>query len=435
MNFKIHRGANEIGGTCLELWTDTTRIVIDFGMPLVNPDMTPFDEKETEKRTTDELIETGIIPNIPSLFQDNSNTSILISHAHKDHYGLVDRINSSCQIWMGKTTHLLIELTNTIGGKTEMENVRYFEHDKEFNIGDITIHPYLMDHAAFDAYAFLIKANGKSLIYSGDFRIHGKKARIFNWFSYKIEKNVDYLLLEGSTIGRTEKPFQTEEELEKTFIETFNKTKGINLVFVSSQNIDRLVSIYCACKKSGKTFLIDFYTAYVLKTINEKANNKIPFPCKSFPEIKVFYPTWLTKRMKNMGKEAEFIYPFTAYKIGKDELNEKTDKLVMVVRPSTQYDLERYLHKYDDGCFIYSMWEGYKERPGQIKDFIDFITAKGMPMEDIHTSGHADLQGLKRMVEAVQPKNIVPIHTFEGDKYTEHFPGYNVLRVLDKEIV
>jgi len=29
VNFKIHRGADEIGGTCLEVWTDTTRIVID----------------------------------------------------------------------------------------------------------------------------------------------------------------------------------------------------------------------------------------------------------------------------------------------------------------------------------------------------------------------------------------------------------------------
>ena len=30
---------------------------------------------------------------------------------------------------------------------------------------------------------------------------------------------------------------------------------------------------------------------------------------------------------------------------------------------------------------------------------------------DIHTSGHADVNGLKRIVEHVHPKRIVPIHT------------------------
>ena len=29
MHLKIHRGAHEIGGTCVEVFTDTTRIVLD----------------------------------------------------------------------------------------------------------------------------------------------------------------------------------------------------------------------------------------------------------------------------------------------------------------------------------------------------------------------------------------------------------------------
>ena len=45
MNFKIHRGTKEIGGSCVEIWTDKTRIVVDIGTPLVNVDGTSFDEK------------------------------------------------------------------------------------------------------------------------------------------------------------------------------------------------------------------------------------------------------------------------------------------------------------------------------------------------------------------------------------------------------
>ena len=31
--FKIHRGTKEIGGSCVEVWTESTRILLDFGIP------------------------------------------------------------------------------------------------------------------------------------------------------------------------------------------------------------------------------------------------------------------------------------------------------------------------------------------------------------------------------------------------------------------
>jgi len=442
MNFKIHRGTKEIGGSCVEVWTENSRIVIDMGMPLVNPDKTPFDTRTIENRSKDKLIKDGLLPDIPSLYEDNSNgllsaTALLISHAHKDHYGLIRYVNPSCPVWLGFGTQILIELSNTFGDEDwKINNSHHLKHDKRFKIGDIEITPYLMDHSGFDAYAFLIEANEKSLFYSGDFRIHGRKAAMFDWFCKNMKKKVDYLLLEGSAIGRTEKPFQTEDEIEKEFVETFTQTKGINLVFCSGQNIDRLVTIYRACKKTGKTFLIDFYTANVLRNINKRVNKNIPFPSKTnFPEIKVYYPHFLTKRMMELGKKDETIVQFLPHIINKDKLDEIADKLVMLVRPSCRYDIEHFLHNLSDGCFIYSMYHGYKNQPGKTKDFLDFISGKGMPIKDIHTSGHADLDGLKRMVKAIKPKNIVPIHTFEAQRYGELFDGYNVVRAKDKEAI
>jgi len=436
MRFKIHRGRNEIGGSCVEVWTDSTRIVIDLGMPLVNPDRTPFDAKEAEKLTTDELIRENILPDIPSLYQEGSNTALLISHAHQDHYGLMSRISPSCPVWLGFSTQLLIELTNTFTGKEwKVQNAHHIKHGKKFKIGNIEITPYLVDHAAFDAYAFLIESEGKSLFYSGDFRLHGRNANTFDWFSNNFEAEVDYLFLEGTTIGRTDKPFPSESELEEEFVKTFKETKGINLVCVSGQNIDRLETIYHACRRAGKIFLVDFYTANVLKTLNKKSKDSIPFPSThKFPMLRVYYPSSLTKIIDERGLKKLFSPPI--YTISKDKFDEMADKLVVVVRPSVQHDLERYLHKYTDGCFIYSMYEGYKNQPGKIKDFIDFIAGKGMPIKDIHTSGHADLESLKKMVGIIKPKHIVPIHTFESGRYTELFGGLtDVALKNDKEEV
>ena len=61
MNFKIHRGTQEIGGSCVEVWTDTTRIVVDIGMPLVVSDGQGFDFKQYKNLTTKELVEQKIL--------------------------------------------------------------------------------------------------------------------------------------------------------------------------------------------------------------------------------------------------------------------------------------------------------------------------------------------------------------------------------------
>lgn len=62
LNFKIHRGTKEIGGSCVEVWTSNTRIIIDMGMPLVNAKREQFNFKPFEKLETKELIKQKSYP-------------------------------------------------------------------------------------------------------------------------------------------------------------------------------------------------------------------------------------------------------------------------------------------------------------------------------------------------------------------------------------
>ena len=400
-------------------------------MPLVNPDQTQFDSKVVKGSSIDELIVKGILPDIDGLYNVSGTTALVLSHAHQDHFGLINYVNANCQIYLGRATQKLIEITNIFTNQDwTIPNPQHFKSGKSFFIGDIEVTPYLMDHSAFDAYAFLIKADGKSLFYSGDFRIHGRKIRAFDWFSYNAEKNIDYLLLEGTTIGRANKNFPTESEIEEEFVYTFKTSKGINLIYTSGQNIDRIVSIYRACKKTEKTLAIDFYIACILKELSEFAT--IPYPSNSFPEIKVFFPYRLSRMISNKGHE-KLLYRFKNYKITKEQIREQFDKTVMIVRPSMLKDL-KYIKELKDGTFIYSMWDGYKKEK-TTKEFIDFLIGKRMAQKVIHTSGHADRDALKRMVEVLNPKNLVPIHTFEGDEYKNIFTDTKVVRINDNETV
>ena len=90
MHFKIHRGTKEIGGSCVEVWTENTRILLDFGMPLVEKDGTAFDFGKYKSFNADELIQQGVLPAIKGLYKadDRLMDGVIISHPHQDHYGL-----------------------------------------------------------------------------------------------------------------------------------------------------------------------------------------------------------------------------------------------------------------------------------------------------------------------------------------------------------
>ena len=63
----------------------------------------------------------------------------------------------------------------------------------------------------------------------------------------------------------------------------------------------------------------------------------------------------------------------------------------------------------------------YESIKPYVKNFVDYLEHRGFKMYTIHTSGHADITALKRMVDAIKPQNIVPIHTFAGARYKDIF--------------
>lgn len=84
-----------------------------------------------------------------------------------------------------------------------------------------------------------------------------------------------------------------------------------------------------------------------------------------------------------------------------------------------QKDID-FIKDIDGGNLIYSMWEGYLLKSDTQK-FMSYLTNRNFTNYKIHTSGHADTATLKKMVEAINPRNIVPIHTFRGSEYQNIF--------------
>ena len=185
MNIRIHRGAHEIGGSCLEIEHENSRIVVDVGMPLYGRDGQKFDMDKYQSCVGPELVEQHILPDVSGLYawdiKSKPIDGVLISHAHMDHYGLYSFVNKGICCYAGEGTKKLIDLTAAFAPYNgTIKKFSPIKSGAPFSCGSFSITPYLMDHSAFDAYAFLIEAGGKKVIYSGDFREHGRKTKVFH---------------------------------------------------------------------------------------------------------------------------------------------------------------------------------------------------------------------------------------------------------------
>ncbi|MGM0653387.1 MAG: MBL fold metallo-hydrolase [Bacillota bacterium] len=428
MLITMHRGSQEIGGSCVELQSNDDRIIIDLGIPLINKNGIAFDLNKRNGLYGSELVDARVLPNIHGLYRwDESYPKVkglIVSHSHMDHCGFISHVHPEVPVFAGEATHRLLELNALF---TPFEGITgtkatYTNH-KTFNCGRFRITPYLVDHSAFDAYAFLVESDGKKLLYSGDFRNHGRKGYAFTEMLKALSsKRIDALLLEGTMLGRNIEETETEDDLEQR---TFNLLQGndvLALIYVSAHNIDRLVTFYRSAKRCNRLMVVDLYTANVLNELKDFAS--IPYPSQDYEYLKVFYPKALTDRTVKEGN-SDKVYCFKQYKITRKQIVDKQKELIMMVRPSMLNDLKK-LNILPGAKFIYSMWAGLKEEEGVTK-LMDFAKNKKMDIHYIHSSGHATLETLKEFVNALQPNIVIPIHTLNPE-------GYNVINSSVKRL-
>lgn len=425
--FKIHRGTNEIGGSCVEIWNDSTRIVIDLGLPLVEKDKSEFDFSKYKNHSISELISEKILPDIPGLYApaERKVDAVIISHPHIDHFGLLNYVSPDVPVYMGRATNDLINISSLFTPvKIELKRVVHFDDKLPFKIGDFRIQAFMNDHSAFDSYMLLIECEGKRILYTGDFRGHGRKSYMMQKFIENPPTNIDYLILEGTAMGRVSVMPRSEEDIEKELFRLFKEDK-FSVVYTSGQNLDRLVSIFKASHRAKKTLVLDLYTAHILKAMAKYG--KFPYPKNGFG-IKVLHSSKTSAELKKP-ENKDFLCAFKDYKIRKEEIQSDSAKYVLIVKGSLMSALRAI--KISNGNFIHSLWRGYKDKKS-VAEIRDYFIGQGLTSYDIHTGGHADTEYLRKFANAVNPKHIIPIHTFSKGEYKSIF-AQNIIELEDKQ--
>ena len=400
MRVRVHRGCHEVGGTCIEVEAEGARVVLDVGRPLTAPrqDHVP-------------------LPDVPGL-ADGTDTlllGVLISHGHLDHYGLLDQVHPAVPVYAGQAAAAIVEAAQFFSPGPALRTAGHLVDGRTFALGPFRVTPLLVDHSAFDAYAVVLEAGGERLMYTGDLRGHGRK-RTFARLLASPPAGVHVLLMEGTHVGTAPHEPVTESQVELDLAATIRSTSGLAAVVASAQNVDRLVTVYRAARRAGRTLLVDLYSVAVAG-----ATGRSTIPQPGFPGLGVWLPRRQRVRVKDSG-EFQRTAAVRPYRVYTEELIAHPERYVVLGGQSAAHELLRDRVLAVGGTLVWSMWTGYLAELSGAR-LRDAACAAGVPLVEHHTSGHASVRDLRRLVAAVKPRAVVPIHTEGADEFVRHFPG------------
>lgn len=398
MKITIHRGIDQIGGCITEIATENARILIDLGQNL--PD--------GEGIVKDDFANLESVGEITKVVD-----AIFYTHYHGDHLGLFHFVPDNINQYIGKVAKRIAlckhQRLSYIKGRevisaneiAKIEHMHTFEPQQTIMIGDIQVIPYFVSHSAYDSYMFLIEANGKRILHTGDFRGHGYLSKgLFPTIEKLILKQgkIDFLITEGTMLSRFDERVRHENELKREVVELMKQYKNV-FVLCSSTDMERLATFHASNNEmAGRPFVCDDFQKSVLGIFSDSAGKKSSL--------------------------FDFGEPYTFRKENAKLLHWMQDKgFCMLVRATDKFDgylasLLPLLNR-KNTVLIYSMWKEYinPDSKHANKRYLDFI-GKFPSIERIHTSGHASADCLVEVCNLVNPTlAIIPIHSENSSNY------------------
>lgn len=397
MRITVHRGSNQIGGCVTEYESNGWKLFVDYGEQLPGAPM-------SDKKLEIDGLTCG----------DLQKSALLITHYHGDHIGKITELPPELPIYMGKMAkEIASELANHLSTVSvehrkmaeRLNNVNTFVPRKHFTFGEFDITPIVVDHSAFDAYAFCIEAKELKVFHTGDFRKHGFRSGKLSTVIERYVERADHIVCEATNVNRPEATLIPEHELQKDFEEAFTENK-YNVAYVSSTNIDRLFGLYHAAIRANRPFYVDAYQKRIMDIV--AGRDKIWSKSSLYNYIEGKKPQKLIQRGTEFIANDKFI----------DFVSEHG--YVLVARQGERFD--KLLNQLpDEGRVKYlSMWNGYLDVS---KAAYNPALAKsvGDDYRYMHTSGHCDMKSLDELITELDPKAIIPIHTDNPRAFADLF--------------
>jgi ribonuclease J len=478
----FYGGVDEIGGNKVQVSFKGDSFFFDFGKSF-NKEGKYFSEFLQPRKANGilDLVEFGLLPKVKGIYREDylrhsginfneepSAQGILISHAHIDHMGYLHHIRDDIPFYMTEESFKIIKALETTGiagfnnylsyktdflllAKKRMtktsntthkradsrdtlkqREIEIIEPYKNFEIGDFTLRSAPVDHSLPGSCAFLAENSETSIVYTGDFRFHGKREHETKKFVKEAKKFAPNILItEGTRIDSTEN--KLEIDIEHDVTELARSHEGLIIVNYPIRDLARFYTFFNAAKASERTLVVNTKQAFLL---NE-------FAGMGYPEIDDV-AVYVSRKSWGLTGGDSYICMDDEWRCS-DDLDPEyvtadykgwEKDFISWDNNVTYKDLQEHPEQYIFQCDIFEFKELIDIKP---KNAI-YIKSKTEPFNEemeldvkreknwlnhfgieckkgCHASGHASGPEILDMLREIAPESIYPIHTEHQDMF------------------
>jgi len=451
---KFYGGVNEIGGNRILVEDRDTKIFLDFGMSFSKHGM--FFEEYLKPRYScvgmKDLLKLKLLHYIDGIYRKDllcligkephsepCIDEVLLSHIHQDHSAYIslldERIPISCSEISQRYAKAILE-TGRRSLETEIYNFkkrplvdrkcvatpRIFnvrETEKPFKIGSIEIKPFAVDHSVPGAMAFIIHTSDKTLVYTGDLRLSGIHGDLTQKFIDEAAKeDVDIMLCEGTRISEEES--RSEKYVAENAHNVITKCKHMVVADFAYKDLDRFMTFYNVAKENERKIVISKRHAYLLEELQNAPELRKDIPRIDDENILIYIDRKDTGRFEKSDYdkwEQKFLDVTNAVKA--EWIHNSQVKVVVCL---TFLDVNELIDITPNpgSIYVHSTSEPHNEEEiideQRLNNWIDFFR---LEKHHFHYSGHASGIEIQKIVQTINPKELIPIHTEQPELFEE----------------
>ena len=485
----FYGGVREIGGTKILLRSDGGSVFIDFGKDF-SLESAYFEEPWNPPFYIPSLQGIGALPPIDGLYRLNPGRpvdGVVISHAHLDHCGHIPLLSPQIPVYAGRDTKELILIRSETYNRGWTNDFSLTDW-RTFRTGDvvqvegtgINFMPIHVDHSVPASYGFIIEAGGRKLAYTGDLRMHGRHPRMTEDFLGALRVNkIDTLICEGTNAASEGRdpdaellahmgdvfrqhmgdaapqaisvPCSIEADVEAGLQDVISRSKGLVLVEVAPIDLNRVWSVCRAARAAGRIPVVPTRLGYIIMQATRRS-------CiQDLPAVDGM-GLYLSQLKKHADRRSAGDPPDAEELLtGRREWEQRLalgwlrSRGMLVGLPEGREAIRD-----NAGLFVICSPQVVNLLPelcyGGGTFPVTFILSKIGPFDpqmavsfdkllhwlalygccnyyQIHTSGHASMDDLARVIEAANPDRLIPVHTHHPETF-ERLHG-NVLSEIE----
>lgn len=404
-------GVGVIGSSKVLIRDGGHRVLLDLGLDIPKDgDLFRAPAAPRAGRELADRLRVGAAPAIPGLFdpgalapgdrlaEADEPTALFVTHPHIDHVGLVGFVRPEVPVHASAET---VALLGALAAADEaLPGPRAFQDAADWRpvalgepvrVGPMTVERFDVDHDVPGASGYRVVTSDGVLAFTGDFRFHGYHPER-SWGFAEAVAGADVLVTEGTTLSWEEyHPLRTEADVNAMFEAELAGNPDLVMLSVYPRDLERVRAFTAIARAAGRRIVWPEGIAAFLAAAG----------IEDAPSAAEVGP-------------AEIAAAPGAYVVQLDA-NDLPGMLDLPFGPGS--------------VFVHANGEPLGPFEPRWQLFTDWLARLGLPLRRIGCSGHAYQDDLHEFVRTINPKVLIPIHTFSP--YRVHPTGSTARLVVD----